>query len=113
MAIAAAADKMFPRKPLATARVEMQWACEKEASCQRMLRDTFSVCCFGDIMEMGNNKRHLYCHTHERLCPVRVTQTPGSALPSRICFESRGCMMSHAEPQVRNASICGRTGVSF
>ena len=66
--------------------VRTLWACENDPICQQVLKDTFGVCVFGDIMDMGAGKQNLFCFTHNKLCPCTVPKVTKRNL---VCLETK------------------------
>lgn len=69
--------------------VDMIWAVEKDKGCQKILKDTYSVCCFDDIMKLNHTGKALWCTTHEKHCPLPVPQKDGRSLAK--CAGTRPC----------------------
>ena len=82
LSIQAAVNKMFPEcRPRGIKNhVDMIWAVEKEKGCQKILKDTYSVCCFGDILKLDHTEKTLWCTTHNMYCPVSVQKNDGRSL---------------------------------
>lgn len=48
--------------------VKKLWSVEWKKPCQKVLKNTYKTCNFGDILQYHKGVRKLYCTTHGKMC---------------------------------------------
>lgn len=69
-------------------KVVFEFTCELDTHCRKVLQKTYNKPCnWPDIIAFDSSKKHQYCSTHEKMCPVVKYTGKNRILTARILLK--------------------------